>query len=100
MRRLVRVDASQREIVAELRRVGATVQQLTNVGGGCPDILVGWAGANYLLECKSPARRNKQGAVRPSEEMHEAWHRIWRGQVATVWTPTEALQAIGVLRHD
>lgn len=100
LRRAARIDANQHAIVDELRRVGASVQILAAVGKGCPDIVVGWNQTNYLLELKNPARRNKAGSVRPSDEMHETWHRQWRGQVATVWTAHEALQAIGVLMHD
>lgn len=44
------VDANQPEIVAALHAVGATVQHLHEVGHGCPDILVGFRGKNYLID--------------------------------------------------
>lgn len=34
-----RIDENQPRIVANLRRIGATVQVLSMVGKGCPDIL-------------------------------------------------------------
>lgn len=100
IRRRARIDASQTAIVAELRRIGATVQSIATVGNGCPDLVVGWAGANYLIECKSErARAKKTGKIMRADEQHENWQDTWRGQVATVYTPHEALQAIGVLRR-
>ena len=44
------VDANQPEIVAALRAAGATVQHLHEVGQGCPDILAGFRGRNYLID--------------------------------------------------
>ena len=35
--------------------MGATVLDLSQVGGGCPDILIGWRGRNILIEIKNPA---------------------------------------------
>ncbi len=52
MRRAANVDRNQPEIVAALRAAGATVEYLHAVGGGCPDLLVGYRGANYVLEVK------------------------------------------------
>jgi Holliday junction resolvase len=99
MRRATRIDANQPEIVRALREAGATVQPLHAVGKGCPDLVVGYGGANFLLEVKDPGRIAKRGTVRPSDEMHAEWHTKWRGQVQIVWDAVEALQAIGVLRR-
>lgn len=84
-----RVDENQPDIVAALRAVGATVQHLHEVGGGCPDILVGYRGANYVIEIK-----NTRGKLTPREA---AWHGAWRGQVAVVRSVDEALSVIGVV---
>lgn len=97
-----RIDPNQPEIVAALRACGATVQPLSAIGKGVPDLVVGYNGANYLLEVKHRAAVNKSGTFRPSqrERSHEEWHRQWRGHVVTVWSADDALAAIGVLRHD
>jgi hypothetical protein len=71
-----RVDANQREIVEALRGIGATVQHLHEVGKGCPDILVGYRGNNWLFEIKS-----KAGKMTPDEI---TWHNEWRGRVLTI----------------
>ena len=52
MRRAARVDDNHAKIVASLRLVGCTVLDLSAVGQGCPDIMVGLAGVNYLIEIK------------------------------------------------
>lgn len=89
MRRAARVDANQAEIVAALRQVGASVVLLHQVGGGCPDIGVGYRGRTYLIEIKA-----KGGTLTEDER---EWHQQWRGQVAVVYSREEALRVIGAL---
>ena len=90
MRRNARVDANHGVIVAALRQVGASVQDLAKVGKGCPDILVGYRGQNYLMEIKT----NKGKATLPQI----AWHTFWQGQVVVVRDVDEALHVIGAIR--
>ena len=86
-----RVDIVQTAIVEALRDVGASVQSLAAVGGGCPDLLVWWGGETRLLECKSA-----KGKARDSQEK---WTQNWRGPLPiTARTPEEALRAIGAIR--
>ena len=89
MRRSARVDANQAEIVAALRATGATVQVLSAVGQGCPDILVGYAGSNILMELKDG---DKPPSKRKLTEDEAAWHGRWRGQVCVVNSAAEALK--------
>lgn len=93
MRRAAKVDENQPEIVKALRGVGATVQVLSAVGKGCPDLLVGWQGLNVLLEVKWPLGSPSQ---RKLTEAQVDWHRDWRGRVRVVHSVDEALTAIGV----
>lgn len=95
MRRAAKVDDNQAQIVDALRMVGATVQLLHAVGKGCPDLLVGYRGNNYTLECKDGA---KPPSARKLTADQIEWHRDWRGQVAVVTDAREALLAIGALR--
>jgi hypothetical protein len=83
------VDANQSEIVAGLRGIGATVCDIHEVGAGCPDILVGFRGTNWLLEIKAPGR------ARGLTRMEVAWLEAWRGQAAVVTTIDDALRIIG-----
>lgn len=81
-----RTDANQQYIIDGLRDFGASVQDLHEVGKGCPDILVGWRGKNYALEIKQPG-----GWL---NEREHKWHQSWRGQVAIVRSLEEAIDVI------
>lgn len=83
-------DASQREIVKVLRAAGCTVASLHRVGDGVPDLLVGRAGRNFLLEVKVDGRG--------LNDRQKDWHRTWSGQRAVVTTPEGALYAVGILK--
>jgi len=94
MRRAAAVDRNQPEIVAALRAVGCSVTPLHTVGGGVPDLLVGWQGDTFLLEVKDGAKSPSARAL----TIHQIpWHDQWRGKpVAVVKTVREALEAIGI----
>ena len=97
MRRAAKVDVTQAEIVAALKGAGATVQHLHSVGQGCPDLLAGYHGKNWLIECKpnigSPSKRKLR-------DNQKEWHDGWKGQVATVETPEAALAIIGAIKLE
>lgn len=92
--RAARIDANQPEIVAALRKAGCTVQHLHSVGKGCPDLLVGRAGVNYLIEVKDGAKRPSDQKLTPDQV---AWHSVWHGQVSVVNTVDGALAAVGLM---
>lgn len=94
-RRAAAVDANQPEIVKALRQAGCTVQVLSAVGKGCPDILVGHRGVNYILEIKDGAKVLSKQALTP---VQVEWHATWAGQVAIVKTVEQALFAVGLLK--
>lgn len=86
-----RVDANQAEIVQALRQIGATVTVLSHVGFGCPDILVGRHGINYLLEIKDGTKTPSRQKLTPAETR---WHRAWEGQAAIVVSVEDAIKAV------
>lgn len=86
-------DASQDGIVAALEAVGATVQDLCRYGD-VPDLLVGFRGVNYLIECK-PADGDGDKRRLNLNPKQEIWHAGWTGQVAIARTPEQALAIIG-----
>lgn len=89
------VDDNQAQVVLALRRAGAYVQTLHRVGFGCPDLLVGYRRATYLLEVKDGAKSPSRQAL---TSMEEAWHRQWLGlPVAVVTDSVSALRAIGAV---
>lgn len=94
MRKRGRTDANQRGIVERLRDIpGVTVQVLSAVGGGCPDLLVAYRGLNLLLEVKDGSRPPSERRLTPEQE---EWHRTWTGHRAVVTSFEQACEAIGV----
>ena len=91
MRRAAKGDLNQRVIVEALRRVGASVIDLSAVGDGCPDLLVGYRGHTWLVEVKST-----RGKLTPAQKVT---HAEWNGfPIAVVKTVEEALLLIGAIR--
>lgn len=92
MRKHGRTDANQETIIAALRSSGATVQPLSAVGSGCPDILVGFRGQDHLMEIKNPNVSLRDQRLTKDEA---AWHNSWRGhRVWIVCTPEQAISII------
>lgn len=98
-----RTDTNQRKIVDALRKVGAVVHVLSGVGGGVPDLLVGYRGHLFLLEVKNAEHvRRKNGeftknALTPDEQkFHQQWAQF---PVHIVCSLSEALDAIGVVKR-
>ena len=95
MRRAAKIDRTQPDIVAALRSVGASVQSLASVGGGVPDLLVGFCGQTLLIECKDGALPPSGQALTPDQI---AWHAAWRG--LPVWVIRSADEALEALKGE
>jgi hypothetical protein len=91
MRRRARIDANQPLIVKALREAGASVLSLSPMGSGCPDLLVGFGGRNFLMEIKDPTKKPSQRELTDDEK---EFMRAWLGQVTVVETADEALEFI------
>lgn len=94
MRLKARLDDNHGDIVKALRAVGCTVQSLAAVGKGCPDVLVGYRGVNYVLEIKDGAKIPSRRKLTDDEK---EWHADWRGKVFIVESVQEALLIVGSL---
>lgn len=86
-----RVDENQVRIVTDLRNAGFSVVHLSTIGHGCPDILVGYKGVNYLFEIKNPAMPPSKRKLTMEEK---AWHYSWLGQVGTIYYAEDAVRII------
>jgi len=86
-----RVDANQKEIVKTFRDLGASVFILSAVGKGCPDILVGIFGNNYLIEIKDG---NKAPSAQKLTEHEEIFFNTWKGQVCVLKSNEEVIKFI------
>jgi hypothetical protein len=76
MSRAKKVDINQKAVVDAFRKLGASVALLHQVGAGFPDLLVGFAGENLLVEVKEgkkTLRKNQQD-----------WADAWKGGPVTV----------------
>jgi hypothetical protein len=92
MRRRANRDKIHNGIVLVLQSLGATVQDLADVGSGCPDVLVGYGGRNYLFEFKTPGGYTKAGTKSRQDE----WHGSWQGNVHIVTSLEEAMMILGI----
>ena len=98
MRRAAKVDANQNRIIDALRYAGATVQSLGQVGGGCPDLLVGYKRANILMEVKDG---DKVPSARTLRESQMTWWSEWSGaRPFLVESVDDALQVLKKIREN
>ncbi len=81
-----RVDGNQAVVIAALRKIGARILNLSQVGGGCPDLLVAFRGRNILLEIKLPGKDE-------SKEQIE-FRKHWGGEVYTARSAEEAVRLV------
>ena len=97
MRRAARVDANQAAIVAALRQVGCYVQDLSGVGRGCPDLLVGYRGVWHVIEVKDG---RKPPSARELTAAEFAWHEEASryAPVGLVESVEQALAQVGATR--
>lgn len=86
-----KVDENQAEIVSDLRALGCSVQPLHAVGGGVPDLLVGFGGKNFLLEVKDGNKSPSRRKLTPDQI---EWHECWRGSVYTVTCTDDAVRVM------
>lgn len=110
VKRAGRTDANHTPIVQKLRGLGYSVQDLSQVGGGCPDILVGVIirgnesrnaiPINLIFEIKidekTVLKLNEKvaGPPKPKEPVQVTWHREWVGQKMIVSNLTDILHVI------
>lgn len=80
MRRANRIDDNQNDIVAALRKAGATVRIISQ-GEGIPDLLVGFKGETILLEVKDG---NKPPSARTLTDAEKKFFDEWEGGLCMV----------------
>lgn len=86
------MDGNQAEIVELLRAIPeCSVCVLSAVGDGCPDLLVGYRGFNFLFEVKDPSQPKHRHELTDDQR---AWHGAWSGQVRKVFGLAEIVQHI------
>lgn len=91
--RAKKVDQNQPTIVKQLRDLHISVQILSMVGNGCPDLLISLRGVNYLIELKDPSKPKSDRQLTPAEQK---FFDTWLGQVNKCETLEEILVVIGL----
>jgi len=89
--RIRRVDDNQKSIVDVFRGLGASVQILSDVGKGCPDLLIGIFGKNFLIEIKDGA---KPESARKLTKFERIFFDRWKGHVCVINSEREAIDFI------
>jgi len=88
--RAKRVDCNQKDIVHALKTFGATVVDLSGIGKGCPDLLIGFKGTTYLIEIK----KDSKAKFTPQQlQFNELWS---GGVIARIQTIDEAIALLKV----
>lgn len=95
MRRAARTDANHTQIVRLFERLGFSVADTSGVGGGFPDIVVGRAGLNYLVEIKDGDKPTSERKLTPKQV---DFHGAWRGQVCVVQSEDDVIKHLGSSR--
>jgi hypothetical protein len=91
MRRANRIDDNQNDIVAALRKAGATVRVISQ-GEGIPDLLVGFRGETILLEVKDGDKPPSARTLTPAEKkFFDEWE---GGLCVVVKSVEEALEML------
>jgi len=86
-----KADLNQSTIFAGLLKIpGVSVINLANVGKGCPDLLLGYKGKNFLIEIKNKDTKGK--LTFSQKELHAEW----KGQVAVAYNFDDVLKILEI----
>ena len=88
-------DANHQEVVDAMRALGASVIDTSHMGGGFPDLIVGYRGVTLLMEIKNlKTAYGRRGLNRTQVKWKEAWI---GGPYNVVTDADGALRALRVL---
>lgn len=86
------MDGNQAEIVEALRAIpDCSVLVLSGVGQGCPDVMVGYRGFNFLFEIKDPDQPAHRHELTDAQR---TFHAAWKGQAQRVFSLKEIITAL------
>jgi hypothetical protein len=91
--RAKKIDTNQNLIVTQLRRCGVSVAITSMVGKGFPDLIIGRAGQNFLIELKDG---NKSKSRKKLTAAEKEFFTTWNGQVNTAENFDEIKNIIGL----
>ena len=89
-------DANHNIVVEALQKAGAYVIDMSHVGKGFPDLIVGFQSQTILMEIKNPKTSYGKKGLNKNQQK---WKDQWLGGVyCVVDSPDAALRMIGVLK--
>lgn len=81
MRRAAKTDDNHLDIKHRFKKYGASVADTAGAGEGFPDLVIGFKGANFLVEVKDGSKAmSEQKLTKPQVR----FHREWSGQVIII----------------
>ena len=83
---ICRVDENTRDVTRELEALGYAVLQVGSPANRAPDLLVGCAAGNFLVELKHP-KRAKKHPERLAQQ--QEWRAAWPGPVTVATSAAE-----------
>jgi len=86
-----RVDENQKQLVHTFIALGASVLNLSTVGRGCPDLLIGYRGKSVLVEIK---KDSKASYTDPQIKFMQEWR---GGAVSRIDSVDAAIRLIKML---
>ena len=89
-----RVDENQKQIVHTFIALGSSVLNLSTVGRGCPDLLIGYRGKSVLVEIK---RDSKATYTEPQIKFMQEWR---GGPISRIDSVDAAIRLIKMLDMD
>lgn len=87
-----RRDANHQELKDVFTALGCSVADTADVGNGFPDLVVGIAGANLLVEVKTISGEHTPDQVR--------FYGEWRGNHYTVRSPNQVIELVRSVRKE
>ena len=94
--RACKKDANQNDIVAALIAIGCTVADTSMAGDGFPDLVVGIAGTNLLLEVKDEAQPPSKQRLTTDQQL---FHSQWKGPIYVVNSVDQAIRIVNRVRR-
>ena len=86
-----RVDENQKTLIHTFIALGASILNLSTVGRGCPDLLIGYRGKTVLVEIKS---NSKATFTEPQIKFMQEWR---GGAVSRIDSVDAAIRLIKML---
>ena len=96
MRRAAKVDANHSSVAYAFERLGCSVRSLAAVGSGMPDMVVGIAGRNLLIEVKDGAKSASRRKLTPEQQ---AFKDSWRGSILYVTDAKDVPTIVNAMRR-